>query len=167
MKKCPKCNTKHEKSGIYCSHKCANSRKFSPESRERKSKANKQYWGQMSTKEQEEKKKFLATVMPYSKQRYLNSVLFEDCNFLSIDSKRLRVILEQEGKCNKCQLLEWLGKPITLEYEHKDGDNTNDLRDNDEALCPNCHSQTSTWRGRKNGIKQSRVIEYIELSKGV
>jgi hypothetical protein len=33
MKICPKCNQDHKKSGIYCSRKCANSRKFSAESR--------------------------------------------------------------------------------------------------------------------------------------
>lgn len=40
---------------------------------------------------------------------------------------------------------EWLGKPITLQVDHVDGDWYNNLRDNLRFLCPNCHSQTSTW----------------------
>jgi hypothetical protein len=42
---------------------------------------------------------------------------------------------KQEGKCNKC------GKhPPRWEYNHKDGDRTNNTDSNIEALCPNCHS---------------------------
>jgi hypothetical protein len=35
MKTCPKCNLEHEKSGIFCSRKCANGRIKSPELRQR------------------------------------------------------------------------------------------------------------------------------------
>ena len=42
---------------------------------------------------------------------------------------------KQNGKCNKC------GKPPPRwEYNHKDGDRTNDADTNIEGLCPNCHS---------------------------
>lgn len=44
MKNCPKCNTKHDKPGIFCSRNCANSRIFSVESRIKKSIANKQFF---------------------------------------------------------------------------------------------------------------------------
>lgn len=54
-----------------------------------------------------------------------------------------------ESKCYNCNLTEWLNQPITLELEHIDGDNTNNEITNLTLLCPNCHSQTSTWRGRK------------------
>jgi hypothetical protein len=51
-----------------------------------------------------------------------------------------------------------MSSPIVLELEHKDGNHQNNERSNLEALCPNCHSQTSTWRGRnkKRGTKQKR-----------
>lgn len=41
MKCCPKCNNAHNKSGIFCSRSCANSRSFSKEAIEKKSIANK------------------------------------------------------------------------------------------------------------------------------
>jgi uncharacterized Zn finger protein (UPF0148 family) len=37
MKTCPKCKTNHEKTGTFCSKKCANSRSWSEEDKKRKS----------------------------------------------------------------------------------------------------------------------------------
>lgn len=54
----------------------------------------------------------------------------------------------------RCGLDEWLGEKLVLELEHKDGNNQNNIRENLEALCPNCHSLTPTWRGRnKSNVK--------------
>lgn len=44
----------------------------------------------------------------------------------------------------------WLGVSLTLELDHRDGDRTNNDLSNLRFLCPNCHSQTPTHRG-KNG----------------
>lgn len=70
---------------------------------------------------------------------------------LSVWTKRKRVLDEQNNHCNGCGLGEWRGQPLTLELEHKDGNTENNLRENLECLCPNCHSQTPTWRGRNVG----------------
>lgn len=52
--------------------------------------------------------------------------------------------------CGECKLgKEWNGKPITLELDHLDGDGNNNELSNLRWLCPNCHSQTNTFRGRK------------------
>lgn len=61
------------------------------------------------------------------------------------------------GKCLSCGLSEWLGKPITLEVDHIDGNNKNNDFDNLRPLCPNCHSQTLTWRGRNKTNKRLKV----------
>jgi hypothetical protein len=59
-----------------------------------------------------------------------------------------------EYKCFECGIKEWNNKPIVLELEHTDGNNRNNLPENLKLLCPNCHSQTSTFRGRNinNGL---------------
>lgn len=77
---------------------------------------------------------------------------------LGKDAKRRRVIDEQQHCCNLCGLAEWRGQKIPLELDHKDGVHMNDDRDNLEALCPNCHSLTDTWRG-KNKTLRGRISD--------
>ena len=67
-------------------------------------------------------------------------------------------LVELRGyKCESCGLDTWLGKPITLEVHHKDGDRHNNNLDNLQLLCPNCHSFTSNWR-RKNTINSRQKV---------
>lgn len=66
--------------------------------------------------------------------------------------KKKRILAEQDFKCRRCGISDWQGEQITLELEHIDGNNKNDLRDNLECLCPNCHSLTSTWRTARGTI---------------
>ena len=58
-------------------------------------------------------------------------------------------------KCECCGLSEWMGKPITLEVHHIDGDSLNNELSNLQLLCPNCHSYTDNWRGKN--IQKSKV----------
>ena len=57
-------------------------------------------------------------------------------------------------KCEKCGNTEWLNQPIVLEVHHKDGDHLNNVLENLELLCPNCHSLTENWRGKNIGVKE-------------
>ena len=54
--------------------------------------------------------------------------------------------------CEKCQIKTWLGKPLQLELHHRDGNRKNHLLHNLELLCPNCHSQTDTFRAKNKKI---------------
>jgi transposase-like protein len=49
----------------------------------------------------------------------------------------------------------WNGKEILLQVDHIDGDGMNNLFENLRFLCPNCHSQTDNYAGKKN--KPERV----------
>ena len=60
-----------------------------------------------------------------------------------------------EYKCNKCGIKEWNDEKITLEIEHKDGNNYNNKKENLEFLCPNCHSQTKTYKRKKTLISNT------------
>jgi 5-methylcytosine-specific restriction endonuclease McrA len=69
-------------------------------------------------------------------------------------SKRLIKEGLLEYKCNSCGISDWNGIEITLELNHIDGDNRNHQLDNLEMLCPNCHSQTPTYRSKKLKLKK-------------
>lgn len=60
------------------------------------------------------------------------------------------LILERGHRCESCGLTVWLNKPIMLELHHEDGDRTNNAPKNLFLFCPNCHSTTDNFRGRKN-----------------
>lgn len=54
----------------------------------------------------------------------------------------------KENKCEICGITTWNGKPIQMELHHKDGNRTNHKLENLQILCPNCHSQTETFRAK-------------------
>jgi hypothetical protein len=70
-------------------------------------------------------------------------------------SSHLKKRLLREGLkqpiCEGCGGSLWRGQPIPLELEHVNGRNTDNRLENLALLCPNCHAQTSTYRGRNIG----------------
>lgn len=75
----------------------------------------------------------------------------------------LRSMMEKgfEYKCSGCSIKEWMGKPITLDIDHIDGNWLNNLEENLRFLCPNCHSQTETF-----GFKK-RITHHCECGSEV
>lgn len=69
-----------------------------------------------------------------------------------IQTNKVRVKLLREGykehRCEHCGLTTWLGNPIPLEVHHKDGNRHNNVLENYELLCPNCHAFTESYRGK-------------------
>ena len=167
MKQCPKCGEKHNKAGTFCSRTCANSRVFSEESKAKKSLALK---GKPSTRVIADLDKWKENIKQAWLKKY-NATPFEG---LGIENKRRRVFEEQNYCCNRCGVSEWQGFKISLELEHKDGNNQNNERINLEGLCPNCHSITDTWRGRnkpsKNGVNEITdkfLLQCLKESKNI
>lgn len=101
------------------------------------------------------------------KETWEKKILEADFNTLGYDSRCKRIKNEQNNKCNKCGLSEWQGQKLVLEIEHRDGNHQNNSRENLEALCPNCHSLTHTWRGKnkKGSFKKFTETQIIEIFK--
>ena len=74
--------------------------------------------------------------------------------------KKLISLGIKEYKCECCGITEWNGKEIRLQVHHKDGDHLNNELENLQLLCPNCHSQTDTYAGKKN--KKGKITRKYE-----
>lgn len=117
----------------------------------------------------------IQSVFASNEQHRINSILSRIANIKSNPFEtwgrklQLAEINDQQNhSCLVCGISEWQGKKITLELDHIDGNSSNNVRDNLRLLCPNCHSQTDTWRGRNinSGIIKVTDEELIDaLSK--
>jgi Zn finger protein HypA/HybF involved in hydrogenase expression len=161
MEQCKKCGNEFEpKKGLvsYCSLTCRNSRSWTESDKLKKSKSAKN-----SEKVKEANSNRTDDVWikigNTRKENHRKQILESKYEDLSFESLRFRILYEQENKCNKCGLDEWLGESLVLELEHKDGNHFNNDRNNLEMLCPNCHSLTETWRGRNKRERKMRVSD--------
>lgn len=165
MKKCKKCGNDFQPTkGLisFCSLACRNSRNWTDEDKIKKSvsaKNSKKVKEANSNRPSEIWDKISKT----RKENHTSKILNSDYSELSFDSLRFRIMYEQDEKCNKCGIGEWLGQKIVLELEHKDGNHYNNKRENLEMLCPNCHSLTETWRGRNKRERKMRISDEILL----
>lgn len=85
----------------------------------------------------------------WSKKIPLETIMVEDYCYGSHKLKK-RLLKEKqfERKCYNCNNTEWLGNPIPIELEHKNGNNRDNRKENLTLLCPNCHALTPTYRGK-------------------
>lgn len=67
-------------------------------------------------------------------------------------------------KCECCQHSKWNEEDIPLQLHHRDGDGLNNLLENLQLLCPNCHAQTDTYCG-KNKSKKITDEKFIAALK--
>lgn len=67
---------------------------------------------------------------------------------------------------------EWEGAPLTLQLEHKNGNRQDHRVENLCFLCPNCHSQTTTYAGRGKkqlilpGVPSNAEVADVVLANG-
>ena len=101
-----------------------------------------------------------------------NYSTFSNCSLKKNGKTTLSAIINLRGrKCERCGTTEWLGQPINLEIHHIDGNHSNNELDNIQLLCPNCHSYTDNFRGRKNSgkikVSEEDFVEALRNSKSI
>ncbi len=71
-------------------------------------------------------------------------------------SLKKRLIAEglKEERCEICRRKTWNRRPIPLELGHINGRRDDNRLANLRVLCPNCHAQTETYRGRNIGAAE-------------
>lgn len=82
----------------------------------------------------------------------IENVLIENSNYNNNYRLKIRLLKEKnlDYKCDVCgNIGEWLGKPLSLQLDHKNGINNDNRLENLRFLCGNCHSQTETYGGKK------------------
>jgi len=88
-------------------------------------------------------------------------------------SYKLRRAMIEAGipyRCTLCGMEDvWNGKPLMLTVDHINGRRFDNLRENLRFLCPNCHSQTSTF-GKSLGLTdvtscKRRAVYYRQKRK--
>ena len=80
----------------------------------------------------------------------IEDILVENCSYTNMTSLKKRILRAGllKNECYICGLKEWLNKPIVLQLDYINGNNKDNRIENLRLLCPNCHSQTSTWCGK-------------------
>lgn len=95
-------------------------------------------------------------------KKKLTSMLTENS---SRNSNKIKQRLFKEGikenKCERCGIEHWMGNEITFELHHINGIRTDNRLENLIILCPNCHSQTSNFRGKNSSVD----LECLEITK--
>lgn len=96
----------------------------------------------------------------FGKTYSLEEIMVENSTYTSTSKLKKRLVDEglKENKCEECNITDWNNKPISLHLDHINGNNMDNRIENLRILCPNCHSQTSTYCG--SNLNKSSKSEY-------
>jgi Zn finger protein HypA/HybF involved in hydrogenase expression len=90
-----------------------------------------------------------------------NEDVFKEDSCYSNEMVKQRIVNQNllEYKCVKCGIDSWQGESIVLDLDHINGNNRDNRLQNLRYLCPNCHSQTDTYKGRNKNTGKQKVSD--------
>jgi 5-methylcytosine-specific restriction endonuclease McrA len=104
-----------------------------------------------------------------SRGRFYTSkdILIKDSKFKRYAVIKSLILREDllDYKCANCGLSAlWNEKKLSLEIHHINGDSKDNRLENLQFLCPNCHSQTSSYKGKN--MKKEKIEVGREVKNG-
>jgi Zn finger protein HypA/HybF involved in hydrogenase expression len=90
-----------------------------------------------------------------------NSALFVENSTYSNEMIKNRIVKDNllVYECSVCKIKEWQDNPLVLDLDHINGNNRDHRISNLRYLCPNCHSQTTTYKGRNINTGKLKVTD--------
>lgn len=90
-----------------------------------------------------------------------NEQIFTESSFYSNELVKQRIVKDDllDYHCSKCGIDSWQGETIVLDLDHINGNNRDNRLINLRYLCPNCHSQTDTYKGRNKNTGKKKISD--------